>query len=384
MRISRKQNIGPIGLDIGARQIKAVQLSGNLTDKLQVEAGSIAYHSDGELSELPDADQLPGRPKIEAAAKFDRLEPEQPFSTEEVKRLKKVLSRSGFIGHEIVVSMPANKTFSSVLDIPPVRNEENLIQIAKGELSRSHRLEQDQVSFDYWELPRPIRSTQTVPVMATCCKHEDVNQLIEVLESGGLRVSGVDTQGWATARSCTPIINQMPGIVAVVDLAWEIASFDLIHHGTVIYQRTLEKCANKTMFEAIEAEHGIPRSVVDWLLGKVGVADHEGACDSDVQLFNKFRNLVEDHYSMVGQELSLSMNYALHQYPSAPLQALLITGGGAEMLGATDYLSAIVDARVYNVEFNHIGQSTQLESEILRSSVFNVAAGLAQYTKEAA
>src|SRR4051794_1298472 len=80
----------PIGIDIGARSIKAVQLAGH-----------------GE------------RWQLHALANMPRKTPETPVAPDEIEALTAVLERSGFTGHRAVLTVPSGDQMSGMLELPP-------------------------------------------------------------------------------------------------------------------------------------------------------------------------------------------------------------------------------------------------------------------------
>ena len=102
----------PIGIDIGTRRIKAMQLD---------RAGT----------------------RICAAAIMQRLESAAVPSSHEVARLAATLDRTGFAGNRIVLAVPPDMLISDVLELP--KSAVQLEQLARMEVARAHRCAPDAV-----------------------------------------------------------------------------------------------------------------------------------------------------------------------------------------------------------------------------------------------
>src|SRR5947208_478066 len=80
----------PIGIDITARDIQAVQLRRTKTSA-----------------------------RASAMVSIPRLDPETDLTVRDLDRLSSVLYRHGFAGRDIVLAVPENKLLSSMMELPP-------------------------------------------------------------------------------------------------------------------------------------------------------------------------------------------------------------------------------------------------------------------------
>ena len=103
--------VSPIGLDVGSRQIHAVQLSRD---------------TDGAWS-------------LRASAGFPRSAGQEgkPLTAAEAARIADVLFRRNFSGSEIVLAVPDDKLLTTNLELPPRNGEIPLDEIARAEFGRS-------------------------------------------------------------------------------------------------------------------------------------------------------------------------------------------------------------------------------------------------------
>src|SRR4051794_24129714 len=88
----KKQPRSPIGLDFGARRVKAVQLE-------PLAGGASGW-------------------QVAAATCVNRSEPGAPVTRAEAARLCDTLDRVGFTGNRAVLTAPVDKLMSGMLELP--------------------------------------------------------------------------------------------------------------------------------------------------------------------------------------------------------------------------------------------------------------------------
>src|SRR5438552_4094061 len=130
-----------IGLDMGSRSMKAAQVSRRGT-QLRVEAAAVIPY--------------PG--------------PEATFDELAMRRLRDVLHRQGFHGHNLVVAAPADKLHVELLDLPPRHSGAPIDQIARAEMMRMAKLEPNAFEMATWDLPAPPRGGTGTAVMAVAAR----------------------------------------------------------------------------------------------------------------------------------------------------------------------------------------------------------------------
>lgn len=345
----------PIGLDIGDRNIKAVQLS-------RGGAG--------------------GKPRLCSAMVLRRREPGAPLSQHEARRLHEVLGRQGFRGRSVVLAAPTRVVMTGIMSLPPRSSGAPIRLIAENEMARTHRCEPGTFEVRCWELPAAARRVDGVPVMAAACPHRDADAVLDALESVGLEVLALDIQSWAMLRACDPIL-QPTTIAGALDLAWDAATFALLHRNRIVYQRTLNDFGSRSLVERITGELSIPPQVAEHLIFDVGfdapAEDDPDLCDLSAHV----RPVLDAHFSHVARELGLSMSYAANEYRDAELVRLLLIGSAASIPGLDRRLGEVLEAQVTAVRVGDIVEcGAALSSEARRTSL-TIATGLALYEEAA-
>src|SRR5437763_741542 len=162
-----------IGLDMGSRSMKAAQVSRSGT-QVRVEAAAVIPYASAETT----------------------------LDEQGMRRLRDVLHRQGFHGHNLVVAAPADKLHVELLDLPPRHSGAPIDQIAQAEMMRMAKLEPNAFEMATWDLPAPPRGGTGTAVMAVAARHAETTSLCETMESAGLSVEAIDVQACAIARAC--------------------------------------------------------------------------------------------------------------------------------------------------------------------------------------
>lgn len=289
----------PIGLDIGTRRIKAVQL-----------------------------DKAGGR--IMAASVIPRTESVSIPSPAEVGRIVATLDRAGFVGNQIVLSVPPEKLIAEVLEFP--RAAGAFEQLARMEIARGHRCAPDAIELGVWELPASGRS-KSAHVMAVACRHEDAAPLLDVFEQQQMDVVALDVRSSVLARAAGPLLIEEKGVTAIVDFGWSAATLVLIHQRTVFYERKILEAGLGRLHRELCQRLRIEADVADYVLEQVGLDTAPENASPEA------RALILAHLESLTTELHASFNYASHQYEDAPLGRLMLSGGGTAVPGVADYFT---------------------------------------------
>ena len=345
----------PIGLDIGDRNIKAVQLSHTGVGR---------------------------KPRLESVMVLRRQEPGEPLSKGEARRIRDVLGRQGFGGRTVVVAVPSRVLMTGVMTLPPRKSGAPVAMIAEAEMARAHRCEPGAFELRYWELPETARRVEGTPVMAAACPHTDAERMLGVLESVGFEVLALDIQSWAMLRACDPLIKPTT-IAGALDLSWDAATFVLLHRNRIVYQRTLNDFGSRSLVERVIEDMGLSTKVAEHLIFDVGF-DEPGEDNPDVaKLVARVRPTLDAHFGHVARELGMSMSYAANEYRDAELVRLLLIGSAASIPGLDGQLGELIDAEVSAVRAGDILDCGEaLANEATRTSL-TVATGLALYEEAA-
>ncbi len=314
----------PIGLEVGAKTVKAVQLSG-----------------------------APGRWRVEAVYQTDRNDPGQKLDVAEAAQICEVLAKHGFMGRRLVIATGQDQQLISHLELPPRTSQAPLEHIAHHELSRMNRVEPQAIESACWDLPPPARAGAATHVMAVACSHESADAVLDLFEGQGYTVEALDVQACALARACGPWIPEVGALGLILDIGWKAARLIVVHEGVVAYYRVLGDGGIKPLAEKIEAQLDMDIAAAVERVEAEGLGHHPPSrADLAGQDTGTVRAVVADHFDAVAEELRISFAYMLHRYPSVAVNQLLLVGGAARMTGLADFLTEVLEIKVLEPQWD--------------------------------
>lgn len=339
----------PLGVDVGRRRIKAVQL-----------ARSVAGW------------------RVEAAAVVHRLRPDLPLDREEARRLRAALREAGLHGRRIILAAPGDKVHTGIIELPPRRSGAPLEQLARAEFARIHKWQAQSFEMTCWDLPAPARATNSTFVMAAACTHDDANELLDVFEHEGFDVRGLDAPVSAVARACRPLLQDAEGIAAILDLGWSSSRLVMLYRGVVAYDRALPRSGVAGLVKQIAEPSALDAGAVESALVR---ADPDGAWAADEAggpLPAGARGALESYFEHLVAEMRIPVSYLVNQYPDAEMGRLLLVGGGSELPGLKALLASKLPFKVRTVRAADLGDcSPAIDAECGPSLA--AAIGLAQH-----
>jgi len=303
MSFCRMTSRTPIGLDIGGRHVKAVQLE-RVRGKSQW--------------------------RLTAAVCFARQTPGQPTDSAELRSIADILERRGFVGNRFVVPVPAEYLIGGVLDVPARTAAVPVEQIARMELARTTRCRPTSFEMGCWYLPASNRANRKPQVMAVGCTHQEANGLLEKFDSQRLDVVALDVRSCALARVTAPICSTENSLFAILDLGWGSAMVVMMYGGAIVFARSLADAGTRSLHESLHSRLGLDTDVADYLLNDPGAAA-DTSPRHEIDPPAEAKNLLSAYIDSLLQELKVSFSYVTHEYPDTPLSGLLLSGSNAGM-----------------------------------------------------
>jgi len=320
----------PIGIDVGQRQIRAAQLC-----------------------------RTPSGWRVEAAAVVPRSGADSPIERSEISELRATLAEKSFQGNRIVLPVPGDKLLTGILELPPRASGAPIEQIARSELARMHRCDQDSFEIACWDLPAPARARDATHVMAVACLHADADPILDAFEAEGLDVLALETYPSAEARACGPLLADVTGISAILDVWWDQANLVLMYQGVVVYERKLTKGGIGPLIASLSDQSDLSPKAVHRLLIERPAKSGSPKKTRSRKGLNKIRAAIKTHAKAMIEEMQIPISYLGNQYPDAPMERLLLIGGAAELpvVAGSEALAGIKD---------HLGSDLEFDVQIVR------------------
>lgn len=300
------------GLDLSDMSIKILQLEKN-GDSFRVKSFSSQDIPSGILEEGVVAD----KEKIVSIIK---------------ESLKKAVPKK-ISTKKVICSLPESKAFLRVLSIPNM-DEESAKEAIKWEIEASIPLSVDQVYYD-WQFIENIDEDDSnknkQSVLTVAVSKEVVDGLMDVFQSAGLEVYGLELESVASARS---LIQDSPenkeDAFLIVDLGARRTSF-IVTKGNVPFFTSSIPFSSEGITDAISKDLGISREEAENMKISKGLED----CTNDRIILNSIEPLLENLTSEIEKTIDFYENMSEKE---GSIKKIILSGGGANMKGLVAYL----------------------------------------------
>jgi Tfp pilus assembly PilM family ATPase len=273
-----------------------------------------------------------GQASVIASAAVLRNHLDDPFASQDVQRLVQVMARRGFKGRDVVLAAPSSRLESDIVELPARSSGAPVDELAAAEIARVTKLEPSSYEAACWDVPVARQGAGAgTSMLAVALRHGDAEALAAPFDQAGLRVRAMEPAGCALARACDDV--DKASIVALLDLGWRGGTVHLISEGDVLYQRVLYDCGIGPLYRQLADRHGFNDESADMVL-----------CDEQAPTTSApaVASLLESYVTQAAQEVGASLAFARHRYPTRPVRAVNLVGGGAKINGLAKALTAAI------------------------------------------
>ena len=351
MKWLTRTSLSPIGIDIGTRYVKAVQIQ----------------HRGNTRT-------------ITTAAALPRTQPGIPFNDEEAARLADFLDQQSFVGKHAVVAVPNNLLTQGILELPPRSSGAPIDQIAQVEHARLHKYKPGTFELACWDLPDATQTTQTTHVMTTACEHNHADQLIDAFAHAKLDVIALDTTAWALTRATRKLLSNTDDLVGILDLGWSAARLFLLHRGIIIYERNIPSAGLNALHASFGNTDTDPR-VIDQIIIEKLTTNNDQSSNDRRNKHPQALNAITSYLDFIIEEIHQSFSYATHRYRNTTSESLAITGGGATIPYVEQFMVENLKSPVRNARLSKLELCLPHLNALANTTVFTAALGLAIYTE---
>lgn len=303
------RNVSPIGIDLGAHTIKAIQFD---------RAGTPI-----------------------ASASLRRAEPSEPICADDAARLVGVLYRNGFIGRRVAIAAPKQTIHRLTIDLPPLDSGAPIDAIAQTELCRQRRLEPGTFEYQWYESPQPPRHASGARAIAVSCTHDEAGGVLDLFESHGMTPVAIHSPDAVLADSVSGAT--FPETTAVLDLGWSDATFVAARNGKVRFVRAIQPCG---LGELTGEEQWFAAALGSALRRSLATAPSQETTDtnrdeSDSDPTNsEFSAVFKRYRGALAAEVVSSLQYLEGCGQGEKPELLVLTGGGTGVPGIHESLES--------------------------------------------
>lgn len=251
----KRKAAGPvIGLDIGSRWIKAVEVR---PGKAGPSVTGIGYEPTPQGAIVDDV-------ILDTAA-----------VSEAIKRL---FSGGGISGKNVISSVAGQSTVVvRIIEVPKMTREE-LRETMKWEVERHIPFPSSEVVMDFQPLSRPSPSgdDQTMEVLLAVCQEDVVKKHMDTVLGAKLKPMAIEVEPLALPRS---LVCGVPGMedkrtVAIADIGWQTTQVCIYENLELVFPRSIP-IGGQSLARAISEALSVDEDTADQMLREQGSVDLE-------------------------------------------------------------------------------------------------------------
>lgn len=336
-------------LDIGTNAVRVVQLSSTGAD-----SWSLSHFGYAPLDEKTSSSASP----------------------ESQRRLGEVImtaiGQSGIKAKNVVIGLPSNKTFTTVIEVP-VMPEAELKSTLKYQVDQYIPMAVNEAKVDWALLGISLHDPKQQEVLLASTSNAYAEERLEFIESLGFNVIGAEPDPLAMVRSL------LPGGVAdarlIIDVGEQSTDLAITFGGSPRLVRTIPMGV-RSLIKAAVQNLNVQEDQARQFILKFGLAPD--------RLEGQVYRAIESTLDSFAAELTKSIKFFQTRYPNTPVGGILLSGFSAIVPQFGNYVTAKtgIPSAVAN-PWQRVNVSQQDQQQLLTvASEFATAIGLAQRTNK--
>lgn len=255
---------------------------------------------------------------------------------------KEWVSKEGsiFRSHFFTASLPEEKSYLRVIQLPKIKREE-VPNAIRWEIEANIPLPLDELVFDYEIVGSTEDRLDHLDVAITAFPRSTVESYVHTFESAGLNLFALELESLALVRAAAQDLDTQKSIV-IVDIGHNRASFALFSGGSVIFTQTNE-LGGKVFEENIAKSLGVDRAKAALIKKEVGLNKKEYGG----KVFSALLPAVSVLLDELRRSITYYYDYAHLREEDRKIDEILLTGGDSNLLGLDTYLGSALKIPVH-------------------------------------
>jgi type IV pilus assembly protein PilM len=329
------------GLDIGSTAIRLVQLRRGSVHPALVAYGAIAVPANLTASD----------------SKMDQ---------DKIADLIKQLLRENHVSlKNVVVGLPSNKVFATVITTPKLDNSQ-LSKAIRYQAEQYIPMALDQVKLD-WAVVDQSKDAKKLEVLLLAAPNSAIDKYVAILEKAGLEPLALEANAIAVSRALIPTNNLA---VAMVDFGALDSDISIVWNNAPRLIRSVS-VGGLTLVRAVAQNLGLDEVQATQFTYKFGLTQSK----LEGQVFKAIKPTLDNLVS----EVEKSVKYFSGRYPDVKLEKLIVTGSASALPELGPFLA---NSTGMPVEFGNawvnVSYPSGLQEKLMSmSSEYAAAVGLA-------
>lgn len=331
-------------LDIGTTAIRVVQLRGPYGSRNLVRYGSIGI--DASIANAESAAQ----------------------QTQLTEVIKKVLSDTGISTKNVVVGIPSNKMFSTVVDID---------KVPEKELAKTIRYQADQYiptainesKIDWALLGQSPVDEKKNEILLASVTNKYAETRLDLLESIGLNVIAMEPDAFALSRALVPSDNKEA--VMILDMGANTTDLIVEYNGAPRLVRSIPQGGNN-LLKAAQQNLNVDDKQAMQFVYKFGMMENK----LEGQVYKALQSTVDSLVS----EVEKSVKFFTTRYKDVAIKRIIVTGRASVLPDFPLYLvnKAGIAVEIGNSWQNVTYPKNSYNDLMAVANQYSVAVGLAE------
>jgi len=330
-----------LGIDIGSKSIKIVELSGGSGSWQLKSSGAVGYKG---IS--PD--------KIVEESDYNALS----------DILKKTIKKIGISTKEVNISLPESIVFTRVVRFPYLSDEE-VASAIKWEAEQYIPIPVSEAVIQYTVLERNEKNKE-ISIVLVAAPKQLVEKYIKVMRLAGLTPIAAETELTALARSLSPDV----GTSILLDMGANSTDMSIVKNLNTVFTRSIP-VAGDAFTRAVSQSLGIEAIQAEEYKKTYGLDPN--------QLEGKVKRALDPIFNVVIEEIKKAIHFYQSEDKGEVPSSIVITGGASLMPFVVQHLTASlnIETSIGN-PFGKISLDTETAGKLAPyASIYGASVGLA-------
>lgn len=279
-----------------------------------------------------------------------------------------LIGQAGITARNVVVGIPSNKTFVTVVDLPDLPAQE-LASTIKYQAEQFIPMQIDDVKLDWAPLGKSLRDPSKIEVLLASVSNKFSEARLDMVEGLGLNVVALEPDSLALVRSLVPSNNKDAYLIVdfgdfSTDIVLVLANAPRLIRSIPVGMQTLVKAAMQNLNVDIN-------QATQFIL-KFGLYPD--------RLEGQILKSLDATLEQFAVEVSKSAKFFQSRYPNIPLNSILLSGYTLSIPAFAEYLAAKTGLHTAaGNAWGNVDYSTGMQDQLMQlAPQFGVAVGLAE------
>lgn len=299
-----------VGLDIGSKTIKIVELDKS-RDSYKLKASGIIGYKSNTPEHLADDKELAVLSDV----------------------IRKLHKEAKIVGKEVVVSIPETQVYTRMIRFPLLTDSE-VASAVKWEAEQYIPFPIEEAVIDYQIIDKRENATPPqVYVLLIAAPKLIVNRYVKLIEMCKLELVAIETELMAIARSICPIDQT----VMVADFGARSTNIAIVKNSSLMMSRSIPT-AGDALTRAVAQGLGIEAQQAEEYKKTYGL--------SSSNMDGKIKSILYPVLRMVSDEIKKAIHYYQSEGEGDPPKSLILTGGSAGMPEVASIMTELLGIEV--------------------------------------